>query len=191
MVAGRVKPAGSSRALRLDPCALPVSFTTGDARADERLRSIELDRERVVVRRAVRGVRMRLSLKVSEFLGVAIRVIAPDEQQGGALAVMLEHRDEALSVPLMVATDAGHDVVAEWQRWARVLGRPLLIADGEGFHEPFERLGGVRVGAPLPRRRRRATLRQRRPSILMRRKPGRPHAQPPVHRGEREIIARN
>jgi hypothetical protein len=177
--------------LRLDPCALPVSFTTGDARADERLRSIELDRERVVVRRAVRGVRMRLSLKVSEFLGVAIRVLPPDEHQGGALAVMLEHRDEALSVPLMVATDAGHDVVAEWQRWARVLGRPLLIADGEGFHEPFERLGAVRVEAPLPRRRRRATLRQRRPSILMRRKPGRPQAEPRVHRDEREIIARN
>jgi hypothetical protein len=191
MVAGRVKPAGSSRALRLDPCALPVSFTTGDARADERLRSIELDRERVVVRRAVRGVPMRLSLKVSEFLGVAIRVIPPDEHQDGALAVMLEHRDAALSVPLMVATDAGNDVVAEWQRWARVLGRPLLIADGEGFHEPFERLGAVRVGAPVPRRRGRATIRRRRPSILMRRKPGRPQAQPPVHRGEREIIARD
>src|SRR5262245_5396003 len=191
MVAGRAKPAGSSRALRLDPCALPVSFTTGDARADERLRSIELDRERVVVRRAVRGVPMRLSLKVSEFLGVAIRVIPPDEHQGGALAVMLEHRDEALSVPLMVATDAGNDVVAEWQRWARVLGRPLLIADGEGFREPFARLGAVRVGTPAPRRRGRVTLRRRRPSILMRRKPGRSTAGTQVHRGEREIIARN
>jgi len=191
MVAGRAMPAGSSRALRLDPCALPVSFTTGDARADERLRSIELDRERVVVRRQVRGVRMRLSLKISEFLGVAIRVIPPDEESAGGLAVVLEHRDEGLSVPLMVATDAGHDVVAEWQRWARVLGRPPLIADGEGFHEPFERLGSVRVNAPAPRRRRRATLRQRRPSILMRRKPGRVRAEPQVHRGEREIIARN
>ncbi len=191
MVAGRVMAAGSSRALRLDPCALPVSFMTSDARADERLRAIELDRERVVVRRAVRGVPMRLSLKVSEFLGVAIRVIPPDEHQEGALAVMLEHRDAGLSVPLMVATDAGHDVVAEWQRWARVLGRPLLIADGEGFREPFERLGAVRVGSPMPRRRGRAALRRRRPSILMRRKPGRPQSEPPVHRDEREIIARN
>jgi hypothetical protein len=190
MVAGRVMPAGSSRALRLDPCALPVSFTTSDARADERLRSIELDREQGVVRRAVRGVRMRLALKVSEFLGVAIRVIPPDEQQGGGLAIMLEHRDAGLSVPLMVATDAGNDVVAEWQRWGRVLGRPLLISDGDGFREPFERLGCVRVGAPVPRRRVRATLRRRRPSILMRRKPGRPQAAPRVHR-EREIIARN
>jgi hypothetical protein len=191
MIAGRAVPAGASRALRLDPCALPVSFTTSDARADERLRSIELDRERVVVRRAVRGVPMRLSLKVAEFLGVAIRVIPPDEHQEGALAVMLEHRDAGLSVPLMVATDAGHDVVAEWQRWARVLGRPLLIADGEGFREPFARLGAVRVAAPVPRRRGRAVLRRRRPSILMRRKPGHPHGEPPVHRGEREIIARN
>jgi hypothetical protein len=191
MVAGRAMPAGSSRALRLDPCALPVSFTTSDARADERLRSIELDREQVVVRRAVRGVRMRLALKVSEFLGVAIRVIPPDGQQEGAIAVMLEHRDEGLSVPLLVATDAGHDVVAEWQRWGRVLGRPLLIADGEGFREPFERLGAVRVATPAPRRRVRGTLRRRRPSILLRRKPGRPQSAPQVHRGEREIIARN
>ena len=191
MSAGRAMPAGSSRALRLDPCALPVSFTTSDARADERLRLIELDRERVVVRRAVRGVRMRLSLKVSEFLGVAIRVIPPDESQAGALAVMLEHRDQGLSVPLMVAIDAGNDVVAEWQRWARVLGRPLLIADGDGFREPFERLGAVRVGAPAARRRARATLRRRRPSILMRRKPGRPSAEPQVFRGEHEIIARD
>jgi hypothetical protein len=191
MSAGRAVPAGSSRALRLDPCALPVSYMTGDARADERLRSIELDRERVVVRREVRGVPMRLSLKVSEFLGVAIRVIPPDESQDGGLAVMLEHRDEGLSVPLMVATDAGDDVVAEWQRWANVLGRPLLIADGDGFREPFERLGSVRVGAPVPRRRGRATIRRRRPSILMRRKPGRPQPEPQVHRDEREIIARN
>ena len=157
MVAGRVKPAGSSRALRLDPCALPVSFTTRDMRADERLRSIELDRERVIVRRAVRGVRMQLSLKVSEFLGVAIRVIPPDEHQDGALAVMLEHRDAGLSVPLMVATDAGHTVLAEWQRWARVLGSPVLIADNADFQEPFARLG-VRVGAPAPRRRRREII---------------------------------
>jgi hypothetical protein len=49
----------------------------------------------------------------------------------------------------------------------------------------------VRVGTPVPRRRGRATLRRRRPSILMRRKLGRPQTQPRVHHGEREIIARN
>jgi hypothetical protein len=192
MSAGRALPAGSSRALRLDPCALPVKFATTDARADERLRVVELDRERVIVRRAVSGIRMRLSLKVSDFLGVAIRVMPPDESSDGGVAVMLEHRDPSLSVPLMVATGAENDVVAEWQRWARVLGLPLLIPDGEGaFREPFDRIGAVRVNAPVQRRRRRGSLRQRRPSILMRRKPGSRVETPPVRRGEREIIARN
>ncbi|HEY1544043.1 MAG TPA: DUF6101 family protein [Xanthobacteraceae bacterium] len=191
MPLGRAIPAGSGCALRLDPAVLPVCFATSDARADERTRLVELDRERVVVRRAVRGIPMRLSLKVSEFLGVAIRVIPPDALSEGAVAVILEHRDQGLSVPLMVSTGPESDVVAEWQRWSRVLGRPLLIADGEGFREPFERLGAVRVHTPQPRRRRRGALRRRRPSILMRRKPGRPSTEPRVHRDEREIIARN
>jgi hypothetical protein len=185
-------PAGSSRGLRLDPCALPVSFATSDARADERLRFVDLDRERVVVHRAVCGIRMRVSLKISEFLGVAIRVIPPDENEDGAIAVMLEHRDPGLAIPLLVATDGGGDVVAEWQRWARVLGLPLLIPDGEGsFREPFERIGAVRVRAAVPRRRPRAVLRRRRPGILLRRKPGHPPAAARIHRDEREIIARN
>jgi hypothetical protein len=192
MSAGRAVPAGSSRVWRLDPCALPVSFATSDARADERLRHIELDRERVTMRRAVRGIRMRVSLKVSEFLGVAIRVIPPDASSDGAIAVMLEHRDQGLSIPLLMATDGGDDVVAEWQHWARVLGLPLLIPDGEGsFREPFCRIGAVRVHATLPRRRTRGTLRHRRPSILMRRKPGRATGEARIHRGEREIVARS
>ena len=191
MSAGTAMPAGSSRALRLDPAALPVSFAASDARADERLRQIELGRERVVVRRAVRGIYMRVSLKVAEFLGVAIRVIPPDEGSPGAVAVFLEHRDQGLSVPLFVAADGDADVVAEWQRWARVLGLPLLIPDGEGFREPFERIGAVRVDAPTPRRRSRSILWRRRPSILRRRKPGRTLSEPQLHRGEREIIARN
>jgi hypothetical protein len=192
MSAGRAEPAGSGRALRLDPAALPVSYAATDARADERLRHVELDRERVIVRRAVRGIHMRLSLKISDFLGVAIRVIPPDESQEGAVAVFLEHRDQGLSVPLFVASDGGADVVAEWQLWARVLGLPPLIPDGEGaFREPFARIGAVRVRAPTPRRRSRSILWLRRPSILRRRKPGRPSGDPQVHHGEREIIARD
>jgi hypothetical protein len=191
MSAGTAMPAGSGRALRLDPASLPVSFAASDSRADERLRHIELGRDRVVVRRAVRGIHMRVSLKMAEFLGVAIRVIPPDEDSPGAIAVFLEHRDRGLSVPLFVAADGDADVTAEWQRWARVLGLPLLIQDGEGFREPFERIGAVRVDAPTPRRRSRSILWRRRPSILRRRKPGRALSEPQVHRGEREIIARN
>jgi len=57
--------------------------------------------------------------------------------------------------------------------------------------EPFRRLGKIGIGPASPRKKRRAAIRWRRPSILMRRKPGRPSLTPRVHRGEREIIARD
>ena len=50
---------------------------------------------------------------------------------------MLEHRDTGLTVPLFVATE-GDDAMAEWKSWSRVLGVPLLVADGDGaLREPF------------------------------------------------------
>lgn len=191
MNAGGASAAGSSRALRLDPFSLPVRFQANDAGADEHVRQVELHRERVVVRRAVGGMRIALSLPVSLFLGVAIRVVPPDGGFDGAVAVMLEHRDRALSVPLFLAFD-GDDVVAEWQLWARVLGLPLLISDGDGsFREPFARIGAVRVAEWVPRRRRQTAIKTRRPRILARRKLGCLSITSVVHRGEREIIARN
>jgi hypothetical protein len=191
MVVGRANPAGSSRILRLDPMALPVRFPAFDGGADERVRLVELHPERVIVRRAVRGIRMAVSVPVSAFLGVAIRIVPPDAQSDGSIAVVLEHRDSALSIPVFVAAD-GTDVVAEWQLWARILGRPLLVEDADGgLREPFRRIGGVRLGAVAQRRRRRGPIRKRRPFFQFRRKPTRLRADVRVYRDEREIIARN
>lgn len=191
MSAGGAAPAGSSRMLRLDPFSLPVRFAAGDARADDQVRFVEVHRERVVMRRAVAGIPMAVSLPVTMYLGVAIRIVPPTEGNDGAIAVVLEHRDQALSVPLFFAPEAT-DILAEWQSWARVLGLPLLVHDGEGaFSEPFARMGAVRITKASPRRRRQTAMRSRRPRMLMRRKPGRPASQPTVFRGEREIIARN
>ena len=179
-------PAGSSRALRLDPMALPVRFAASDAHADERMRWVELDRERVVLRRAVRGIPMSIKVAVAAFLGVALRL----EPEGERVALSLEHRDPALSVPLLA--DAGSDdVIAQWRLWARILRLPLLLADPDGtLREPISRIGGVSFAAVAPRRRRRNAIRARRPSILLRRAaPARRVGT--VHRGEREIIARN
>jgi hypothetical protein len=185
------RPLGSSRALRLDPYALPVRYAARDSGADGQVRDIELDRERVVLRRAVRGIRMKVGVPVNEFRGVSMRTLPPEGDEPAAVAIMLEHRDNGLTVPLFVAAE-GDDAVAQWKCWARVLGIPLLVDEGDGtLREPFRRIGRVRVGKPAPRRRRRTAIRWRRPSILMRRKPGRPAAIPTVHRGEREIIARN
>jgi hypothetical protein len=184
-------PAGSSRAERLDPFSLPLRFAVSDKAADERMRVVELSRERVVVRRAVSGIKMAVNLPVTAYLGIALRLEPPQGEDRGAIAVVLEHRDPALSLPLYRAAD-GTDIVAEWQSWARVLGLPLLVADADGrLREPFGRLGAVHLAAPIARRRRRTALRRRRPSILMRRKAGHSIANAAVHRGEREIIARN
>jgi hypothetical protein len=184
-------PTGSGRALRLDPYNLPVRYAACDSGADGQVRSVELDRERVVLRRKLRGIPMTIGVNIREFAGVTMRTLPPDGEQPAAVAVMLEHRDTGLTVPLFVATE-GDDAMAQWKCWGRVLGVPLLVAEADGaFREPFRRIGRLAIGQPAPRRRRRSAIKWRRPSILMRRKPGRPTASPTVHRGEREIIARN
>jgi hypothetical protein len=177
--------------LRLDPLALPVRFAASDKAADERVRLVELDRERVVLRRAVRGMTMAVNVPVAAYTGVAIRIEPPADGAPGAVAVVLEHRDPALTLTLYRASD-GEDIVAEWQLWGRALQLPLLVADADGsLREPFERIGALRVAAPVARRRRRGPLKARRPRFLLRRKRGVPQAEQVVHRGEREIIARN
>ncbi len=184
-------PGGSGRALRLDPFALPARYAARDTGADGQVRQVEVTRERVVLRRAVRGIRMNVGVPLHEFRGVAMRTLPPDGDEPAAVAVTLEHRDAGLCIPLFVATE-GSDAMAEWKSWSRVLGLPLLVAEDDGgLREPFARIGRVGTGSPQARRRRRGAVRWRRPSILMRRKPGRTPAIPAVHRGEREIIARN
>jgi Family of unknown function (DUF6101) len=190
MEAGRIT-AGSSRTLRLDPFSLPVRFEAADEAADERRRVVDLHRERVVVRRSVRGMRMALNLPLTAFRGVAIRLTGKADEPPTAIAVVLEHGDPALSLPLF-SSSASDDIVAEWQSWGRVLGLPLLIAERDGsLREPFARLGALRIEAPTWRRRRRTAIARRRPSVLLRRRAGGLPNSPAIHRGEREIIARN
>jgi hypothetical protein len=191
MEAGRLA-AGSSRTPRLDPFSLPVRFAIADAAADEHLRIVDLHRgERVVLHRRVRGMRMALNLPVAAFRGVAIRLAHKANENPTAIAVVLEHGDPALSLPLYASSESD-DIVAEWRSWGRVLGLPLLVAEGDGsLSEPFTRLGAVRIEAAASRRRSSTTVARRRPARLLRRRPGVPTAVPVIHRGEREIIARD
>jgi len=189
MEAGGTHPAGSGRALRLDPFALPVRFRTNDAGADGQVRHVELDRERIVLRRAVHGMAMKIRMPVSAFRGVSLQL--HDRAEQPALAIVLNHNDDALCVPLLVADD-DKEAVATWKAWGRVLGLPLLVAEESGeFREITKRLGALGVGKVAQRRRRRSAMKRRRPSILMRRRIGRSLKDAAVHRGEREIIARN
>jgi len=156
--------------MRLDPLSLPLSFEACDARADGGLRQIEIARDHVVLRRSVRGMKMAINIRVSDFLGVALRTI------DGVPTVVLKHRDPSLSVPLAVDDESTAAGIA-WLYWSETFALPQLDE--------------TRPIRPAPRRRRRNAIRARRPSILMRRRGGRDCAGMDVYRGEREIIARN
>jgi hypothetical protein len=185
----RAQAMGAS--LRLDPFSLPVRFEATDEGADERRRVVDLHRERVVLRRSVRGIRMALNMPVKSYRGVAIRLNGEAGRMPDSIAVVLEHSDPALSLPLFASPNR-EEIVAEWQSWARVLGLPLLVAEPDGaLRAPFATLGAVRIEKPTWRRRRRSSIARRRPSRLMRRRPGKLPALPVVYRGEREIIARD
>lgn len=98
-----------------------------------------------------------------------------------SVAVVLEHNDPALALPLFVSTEAD-EALAEWRSWGNVLGLPLLVEEDGALREPFQRMGGVRIERVRPRRR---------PSMPLRRQAGRLTDVTPAYRGEREIIARN
>ena len=165
-----INPAGSSRALRLDPLSLPLSFHTQDTRADGGVRQIELHRERVVLRRALNGMRMAVNVRVSDFIGIALRGL--DDAQ----MLVLVHRDPSLNIPLGSSADAEETATA-WQTWCDIFQLPLLTEDTPR--------------APAPRRRRRNVIRDRRPKFLVRRRAGVQLGEASVHRDEREIIARD
>ena len=165
-----INPAGSSRVLRLDPHSLPISFNAHDIRADGGMRQIELHRERVVLRRAVHGMRMAVNVRVSDFQGVALRGI--DDAQ----MLVLVHRDPSLTIPLCVSADS-EEIASAWQMWSDIFALPRLTED--------------KVREPAARRRRHNAIRARRPKFLVRRRGGDLLNPANIHQGEREIIARD
>jgi hypothetical protein len=183
----RLAPAGSGRGERLDP--FPLRCAVADHTSDASQRLLELSRERAGQRRAGRDITTALKAPLTAYRGVAIRIAPPTDDAAGTVAVVLEHCDPAFSLTLYRATH-GIDVVAEWRAWGRALMLPLLVVEADGrLREPFECIGAIRVAAPASRRRGRSSLKARRPTL--RRRQGAVTTQPVVHRGERELIARN
>jgi uncharacterized protein DUF6101 len=183
--------AGSGRALRLDLFGLPVRFYASDAVADGQVRDVELHRERVVLRRSLHGMRMALNMPLVAFDGVSLRLVSGESGGEDALAVVLKHRDPALILPLFV-TSQPDETLAESRAWSQVLGAPLLLAEQNADARASNaQLGELHIECPRPRRRRRSALKKRRTSILLRRGHGKITKATPVHRGEREIMARN
>ena len=155
--------------MRLDPLSLPVSFAAHDIRADGGVRQVELHRERVILRRAVRGMRMAINVRVSDFLGIATR------EHSDGKALVLVHRDPSLSIPLCVSAER-EEIASAWQTWSDIFALPQLQDTAR---------------QPAPRRRRRNAIRARRPKFLVRRRAGGLLNAAGNYRGEREIIARD
>jgi Family of unknown function (DUF6101) len=188
--ASRALPAGSSRDERLDPFSLPLRFATDAGSTAAPVRILELHSDHVVLMRARAGIKMTIALPLHSYLGIALHLQPRTVVERACAAIVLEHPDPQLSVTLHHARDA-HDISFQWRCWARALGLPLLIVESDGsVREPFPRIGAIEVGRTAARRRGRSTLKSRRGIQRLRRRTG-SLASAAVHRGEREIIARN
>jgi hypothetical protein len=188
--ASRVLPAGSSRDERLDPFCLPLRFATDASSPAAPVRILELHSDHVVLMRARAGVKMTIALPLHSYLGVALHLQPRTAVECACAAIVLEDPDPQLSVTLHHARDA-HEMSFQWRCWARALGLPLLIVESDGsVREPFPRIGAIEVGRVAARRRGRSPLKSRRGIQRLRRRTG-SLASAAVHRGEREIIARN
>jgi hypothetical protein len=188
MTGGMNHAVGSTAVLCLDPTVLPVRYAASDPRADGRERIIEIHREGVVLSRCMAGMDMTLRVPLSRYQGVAVRYFPGENPDDDRIAVMLEHDDPGLSIPLYVDSE-GDDLLFQWRMWSKSLARPLLIAAPDGSVGLCNaRLGALDIAQSIERRRRRSALARRHSSARLRRRKG--HSRPmPVHQ-EPEISAR-
>jgi len=180
-------PLGLKTALRLDPGHLPAKWcvNVGQAGRPVQEAAIYMDDDGVVVRRQLSGLPLTLSLPFAAFEGVSVR-IEPNAAGDLVAHVELHHRDPALSIPLTVTRDM-EAAAADWQGWSDRLSLPMLLVTTSGGVERVGPRAAVPVGEPAPRRRH-ATMADRRPRFLVRRKVG-AAGEMPVLRDWREIIS--
>ena len=114
-------------------------------------------------------MQMSVKLRVSDFLGIALRSVKDGEM------LVLAHRDPSLNIPLCISTDTD-ELTSAWQMWSDVFALPKLE---DSSREPAQR------------RRRRNVIRTRRPKFLLRRRVGGLLDEAKNYRGEREIMARD
>jgi hypothetical protein len=186
---------GAGRAERLDPATLPVRFDTtmsappaaGSARVDAR---VYLDRDTAIIKRPLAGVPLTLVVPLNVFQGIAVE-IRPGSIPGILVArLFLRHPDPALCLTLREADNA-EDLAEDWAGWAEALNLPLQIVEPDGSVSTIQDASQQQTPQRAGMRRKVYALTGHRPRFLNRRKTGHGVALQPVHRGEREIIARH
>ena|SRR5208337_43482 len=151
----------TQHSLRIEAC---------DPRSDNRRRVIDVDREAVVIRRAVAGVQMAIRVPSSAYRGIALRITRLEEGRFH-YEVKLLHRDPDLSVPLAEGEDKGA-VEAHWREWVRFLGLPALVGR-TATADMQVNIDGVDLARRVPGRRRGGGAIAHRSRFLRRRKVGR------------------
>lgn len=184
---GALRSERPNAAVPQGPVSLPVRYTA-DGRGAGGMQ-VYLDAERVILKRSVAAkVAMTVTLPVSAYRGVAVRLDPVAGGSGYVAEILLLHHDEALNLTLHRA-ETTDELVDIWQGWGDALGLPLMAFDGDGRVQTVI-LGDLLTShAPLPRRKG-SFFAGRRPRFLTRRKVGL-SGRMGVHRGEREIIARD
>lgn len=154
----------------VDPFALPVRYEVRlKGRSSEFVQGVDrivIGSRSVTVQRTYMGIGLSIKhLPVADFSGVAIRIVPHYGPEGEFIAsVNLHHEIERFCLPLHLAFDCD-DIGARWQCWSRFLGLPMLLPALDGsWREPFERLGKLRLNAPIPRSAS-AYLASRRPKL--------------------------
>ena len=148
----------TQHSLRIEAC---------DPRSDNRWRVIDVDREAVVIRRAVAGVQMAIRVLSSAYRGIALRITRLEEGRFH-YEVKLLHRDPDLSVPLAEGEDKAA-VEAQWREWVRFLGLPALVGR-TATADMQVNIDGVDLARRVPGRRRGGGAIARRSRFLRRRK---------------------
>lgn len=182
-----IESASGDRVHKTEPARLSLRPIPSDTSAYANEGLILPETERLALARRFGAVAMKITLPLSAYRGVAIRILQGASEAEDRIAVVLSHKDDAFEVPLYEAADDS-DVIAEWRKWGNALGLPLLMEGTDGHLVAAEnRLGEVAVERPRPRRR--GAFLARRPRFLIRRRAAKLPAVPFVHRDEREIFA--
>ena len=149
-----------------------------DTRADGGLRDVHFARDRVTIRRQLRGIRMQIAVPMVAYRGVVLSLFQTPKGQA-CYRVTLRHADPDLSVVLTEATDEAA-VMSEWREWAQQLAQAPLLDD----HEPET----SRDALPAPRRRGGRSSSRSRGRFANRRQLGSLDGELRLYCREREII---
>ena len=110
--------------------ALSTRFLATDPRADDGLREISIAAEAVAINRRVSGVKMRLSVPMAHFRGVALSVL--ENARGFLFRVALVHPDPELDV-ILAESDCEEEIGKVWRDWAQALRLPLIARSATGY----------------------------------------------------------